>query len=258
MTYAVAYGLAVFQGAAWRAMIRQANIGMALIIMVLSALWLTPVINAHRMSAQNQVDRYLTGLVSTDDLPAWELANAWGKAGRAAVAQLRAMETEDQANLLLRLKRAEEQSRWEFKRNRDNPSAQELATQLLPEVKIWPEGHELTEGYFKHARLHYLEGWVRDCGLEAARPCILVFGPFQRQGAESAMFFVPHAEGGADVYHVTYSSENQPNVTYFSPLDGTWDITDADYQRLRAGGFRIGPATRKSLWLGERELSSNN
>ncbi len=85
--YGVLYALAVGRGAGWMARIRAANITMALAVMVLSALTLTPVLNAERISAASQLARYDAGLTPVEMLDPW-LLQSWGRAGEQAVAAL--------------------------------------------------------------------------------------------------------------------------------------------------------------------------
>lgn len=88
---AFGYGL-LYAGAAlrrrhWMARIRRANTGMALVLTALSVLWLTPVLDAQRISAENQVARFADGRTSIEDLDL-RLLERLGRAGAGALAQL--------------------------------------------------------------------------------------------------------------------------------------------------------------------------
>ena len=101
--YGVLYLAAVLRGAGWMRRIRQANLVMAGGIMVLAALWLTPLINAEAISARSQLARYEAGLTAAGDLDVAALSG-WGKAGAAAVARLEALTQEPgHEDLALRL-----------------------------------------------------------------------------------------------------------------------------------------------------------
>src|SRR3990167_2848352 len=77
--YGLSYALAVLRGAGWMGRIRRANVGMALGLIGLAALWLTPALNADRISAQSQYARFISsGDAAVLDL--WQLRQ-WGKAG---------------------------------------------------------------------------------------------------------------------------------------------------------------------------------
>ncbi|PTE20389.1 DUF4153 domain-containing protein, partial [Cereibacter changlensis JA139] len=55
LAYGLIYALAVLRGACWMERVRQGNILMALALLALSALWLTPLLNAERISARDQL-----------------------------------------------------------------------------------------------------------------------------------------------------------------------------------------------------------
>lgn len=94
--YALAYAGAVLRRHHWMARIRSANIGMALALAGLAALWLTPVLDANRIAAGSQLARYAAGLTPAAQLDLYALDD-WGKAGaeaRAALAEMAATDPE--------------------------------------------------------------------------------------------------------------------------------------------------------------------
>ena len=91
--YGVLYALAVARRTGWMARIRQSNVYMALAGVVAAGLWLTPMLNAERISAQNLVARYQSGATPVAALDVNPL-NDWGFAGDAARATLDALAIE--------------------------------------------------------------------------------------------------------------------------------------------------------------------
>ena len=87
LAYGLIYALAVLRGAGWMGRIRRGNTFMALSIILVSALWLTPLFNAERLSAQNQLSRYAAGLTPVADLDIRALG-AWGRPGAVVLASL--------------------------------------------------------------------------------------------------------------------------------------------------------------------------
>ncbi|WP_333815314.1 hypothetical protein [Tabrizicola sp.] len=87
VAYGLVYAVAVLRGGGWMERIRQGNIRMALVIIALAALWLTPVLNAERISAGDQLARFEAGTTPVEalDIPA---LRSWGKPGAAVVAML--------------------------------------------------------------------------------------------------------------------------------------------------------------------------
>ena len=87
LAYGVIYALAVLRGAGWMGRIRRGNTFMALGIILVSALWLTPLFNAERLSAQNQLSRYVAGLTPVADLVLFAREGG-GRAGAVVLASL--------------------------------------------------------------------------------------------------------------------------------------------------------------------------
>ena len=87
--YGLFYALAVLRGAGWMARIRTANVSMALALMVLAVLTLTPVINAERISSASQMARLADGRLAVEALEPW-LLEGWGRPGARALEDLRA------------------------------------------------------------------------------------------------------------------------------------------------------------------------
>ena len=85
--YAVLYAAAVIRRAGWMARIRQGNIVMAVAGVAAAALWLTPLLNAERISANSLVSMYQSGATSVADLDLRQL-DALGYAGSDARATL--------------------------------------------------------------------------------------------------------------------------------------------------------------------------
>lgn len=88
--YGALYLAAAVAGGGWMARVRRANVAMALGVMALAALWLTPVLNAERVAARDMVARYAAGRIPLARLDL-EALDRWGRAGAAARAQLEVM-----------------------------------------------------------------------------------------------------------------------------------------------------------------------
>ncbi len=87
LAYGVLHGVAVLRGSGWLARIRAGNLGMALVMLAVAALWLTPVLDAERISARSVEARVLAG--EPRDPADVLLLQRWGKAGAAALERLR-------------------------------------------------------------------------------------------------------------------------------------------------------------------------
>jgi hypothetical protein len=87
LAYGALYALAVLRGAGWMERVRQGNIAMALVVILLAGLWLTPVLNAERISANSQLARFVAGQTAVADLDVRALGR-WGRPGAAVLAVL--------------------------------------------------------------------------------------------------------------------------------------------------------------------------
>lgn len=256
--YAVLYGLAILGRDTWRTMIRQANVAMAVTVFGLATLWMTPILNAQRYSVQTQLNRYLSGQLPAHLFPSWEISHLWGHSGRAAVAHLNGLDHDTHADIQTLLKRAQNQSRWAFAQDRDAATVASLTEQYVHLIKPWPEDLLLTDAQFGNLPRKIAEDWAVQCSEDAARPCVVVMGPMGAQGAETALFFVPHADSGAVAFHLQ-SIEGAFRFPRRLRVNGEGtDLDENAFRQLISGGHRIGPATQQSLWLGDLELTTNN
>lgn len=86
--YGVLYAWAVLRGAGWMARIRRANVTMALALLAVATLALTPVLNAERISTASLMARLADGRLPMETFNP-KLLTHWGKAGQDALAALK-------------------------------------------------------------------------------------------------------------------------------------------------------------------------
>ena len=91
--YGLVYALAVARRSGWRTRIRQGNVYMALAGLAAAMVWLTPILNAERISANNLVARYQSGATPVAALDIFQL-DSLGYAGASARAALDALAKE--------------------------------------------------------------------------------------------------------------------------------------------------------------------
>ncbi len=186
LTYGVIYALAVLRGAGWMARIRRGNLGMALAIIGLAALWLTPVLNAERISASDQLARFEAGRTPVDALDVQEIGR-WGRPGAEALAALQAKAREPgQETLAARLDGGSEGSA--VKRT----GQEEALAALMP---VQPAGATgMRSVILGAAEVYQLDDWAAVCGtkLDADRPgCVMVIADLlPLQPGEEAMLLL--------------------------------------------------------------------
>lgn len=99
--YGLIYAQAVLRGPGWMERIRQGNLVMVLVGIGLAALWLTPVLNAERISADNQLARFLDGRLTADALDPYAIGK-WGKPGELVLDKFAALAKEPGQEALAR------------------------------------------------------------------------------------------------------------------------------------------------------------
>jgi hypothetical protein len=169
VVYGLVYAVAVLRGRAWTERIRQGNIRMALGVTLLAGLWLTPILNAERISAQNQLARYEAGKTSVEDLDLYALLT-WGKPGAAVMALLEAKAKEPgQEALAAALAGLASPEAVE-------PAA--LAARLAAVVPVQPASATGTrDTLLAGADVYQLEDWLRVCEAPVAgggQACLMV------------------------------------------------------------------------------------
>lgn len=95
--YGIGYAVAVLRGRNWMARVRRVNIAMAVALLAMAVAWLTPLIDANRIATKSQIARYEAGAIRPADLPLYEMAQNWGKAGQNGIATLRTRASGDPA-----------------------------------------------------------------------------------------------------------------------------------------------------------------
>lgn len=141
--YGLGYAAAVLTGAGWMARIRQINTALALVVIAVCALWLSPALNAERLAAADQLRRLADGRSTPERLDLWTLAHDLGNPGRAALARLRAVaEAPGQEMLAERLARLDAApDRWVFEAGDDpDGSRAALLARVAGRIEVLPAG----------------------------------------------------------------------------------------------------------------------
>ncbi|MGH1464921.1 MAG: hypothetical protein ACRBBQ_06130 [Cognatishimia sp.] len=257
--YALFYIGALFYRHRWMAKIRSANIVMALSVIVLAALWMTPILHAERIAANSQLARYLKGKATPLQFPAWEMQNVWGVAGQNVIARLASDTKADHQTVLTDLKTAKDTTRYQFSRRTEGKSIQELAQQLKNSVVVLSEKPLENTPDFASIVQYSLSNWAQTCGQNDARKCWLLVGPFGKFGALSGILFVPNSKETYSGVSLAWNDGNLSYDRYLRDIDGNQlQLTTAQIDLLMTGDYEIAPSAKQSLWLGGMEIIANN
>ena len=102
LAYGALYVGAVVKGAGWMGRIRRANTFMAVSLIGMAVLWLTPLLNPEAISAHSQMARYVDGRTKAAALDLYAFSQ-WGVAGVRAKAQLQDLAAAGDTKLAARL-----------------------------------------------------------------------------------------------------------------------------------------------------------
>lgn len=253
LVYATYYAQAVLRGPGWMERVRQGNIRMALLVIGLAALWLTPVLNAERISASSQLARYETGRTTAADLDV-EALESWGRPGADVLARLTAMaQGPGQEALAARLSGAADPD--------DNLHAQSV-TALSAVMPVQPAtATGMRDTLIASAADYMLGDWAAVCEqkLEDGSPAclMLVADLLPTLPGEEAILIL---ERSADYVEVLGLYIGQDGVVVTRPAmqaDGSYPGTDEAAALLRAWAKTpppLAPALVNQLGTGETGL----
>lgn len=245
--YGVLYSLAVVARSGWMEHIRRANIAMSLAVIALAALWLTPVLNAERLSARDQLARVEAG--AEPDL--WFLAHELGRPGQAAVEELRASAEGELAERLARVETAEDRFAFERGVRAEDPAA--LRAGILERVRVVPQGRAV-EGALEGATPVQLGEWLRGCGMTTPGGnvgCVVLFADFL-PGVEGEEAVILWQTGPESVQVAPLSGDVPLSLRYLRGRGA--DLTPRAIDSVLEGGAEVAPVEMRSLRLGDTEL----
>ncbi len=178
--YGLFYTFAVLRGAGWMARIRQANIRMALGILALAALSLTPILNPERISVASQMAR-LDNLAEGGVDIRLNTLKRWGRAGNTAFADLAERAKQPGQEALARMVAEAMRGSPESTSPADTLETTEemqLALQALLPVQP-PTATATRDKLLKDVPGQMLDIWLRACRntLPGGKPgCVLLVG----------------------------------------------------------------------------------
>lgn len=149
----------------WKPTLRRVNVGVALLALGLSALWLTPILNAERISTNSQVGRLISKGEKLQALPLWEMKKDWGNAGLDGLERVSSWVAEngDEQTKSVLAKFNESDSRWSWKNQADKetPTKVEQRKELAELIPIVPKDRALSAEYI--AAIRYPDRILKAC-----------------------------------------------------------------------------------------------
>lgn len=239
LVYGGLYAWAVLRGKGWQGRIRQGNIVMALAIILASALWLSPLLNAERLSAQNHLARFDAGLTPVADLDPRALEN-WGRPGAAVLEELN-RRAKDPAQAALAARLAGET-------DPEGLTAAATLQALVAVLPVQPPGATGTRDTLLAAALDYeLEDWRAACGVPAADggpACLMVVADLLPGfPGEEAMLLIERNPDYSEVVGLYLNADGALVIRPVLRADGSYPTSDEAAALLRAWGEVLPPLT---------------
>lgn len=251
--YGVAYAAAACRRG-WMTRIRQANVTLATGVIVVCTLWMTPVLNAQRIATESQIARFTDGRLALDELPLWEMAHEWGKAGQSGLDRLAGR---GEAELDRRIALARDSaSQFRFSREVAGVETGERIAQIAARLVVMPGNLRLVPADLEGLPDYRLRAWARGCATELPENrfgCVLILGRFDVLAREQRQGILLYAEGEETAADVLYISDEgrsrvqrvQGTVQAVGPRPPLTAITDA-----LDGRFDLRPSGSQALWIG--------
>lgn len=266
LTYGLAYAGAVLLRGGWMARIRRTNVAIAVLVIAVSALWMTPVLDVYRISTASQISRFQSGRSTMDQLALWPLAHDWGRAGQSGLAALQSMaDAEGDRGLNQRITAVRSATnRYQFEQEVQHRDLPQRAAELLTVLPVRPDGATVNAEMLGSLPVFALEMWLNGCRHKTAggRPgCVLVKGAFVPSvpADEQAMILYLDDDAEIQVSHVvlrpddgfvmrdvvdpaTRAWPNLPDATISEVQDGAFDLKPSGVNALSVGGKLLAPS----------------
>jgi len=257
--YALAYALnAVFRGTDWQAGVRRSNLYLALGMVGLAALWLSPVLNAERISTQSQLARFDAGKVKLADLALWEMGREWGVAGKRGIEALE-LRADDALKVQLAVLDLAK-NKWEYSRNKD--AVDEIAVvELVDLIKLYGGSKEQATTLIQTMRPYVRKEYLAHC--ESSKNCYLVFADFMPEQAGDEALLITKTSHGRNIKFGFFKSspfDKKDESVEFYPVYRGVKKTDIDviFLALETGDFSLEPVPMNQLRIGPVVISPPN
>lgn len=237
---------------AWQAAIRRANVVMALATLAIAALWLTPVLNAERLSAHSQLARFEAGKLDAEALDLWRISEDWGKPGQRALTPYRAADHPMHDALADRIAALDAGKLDPYQPAQTVPTLDEVGGLLKTVLAIRPEGRD-ANALINRLPDYQIRQIQSDCAAfttpSGAPACVGVVADFH--GTPEDELLVVHWNGSAlrvtSTHGAYIDGPNEMSTETAGPdvidaiLNGDFDLVPARGLELKVGDVHAAP-----------------
>ena len=267
LVYGVGYAAAVVMRTNWMARIRRINVVMAMAIIVVSALWMTPFLNAYRIGVNSQLTLFEQGAITVDQLALWEMEHEWGRVGQAGVRSVEAMKNRpDHVEIARNIEAVRTQtSRYRANRELENTTIFKESESLVNLLPTRPESFSLaTDAFVDLPHFHVIQ-WLNGCQQtlpDGRAGCVLILGEFTPGAvpqSEAILLYNDQNDQGR-AHFVTLSDGKLSAVKeVFDPVSKTWASLPTDtIAKALDGEFKVLPRQGSALHVGGQVLEPAN
>ncbi|MBI6630006.1 DUF4153 domain-containing protein [Pontibaca salina] len=258
LAYGVGYGAAVIGRWGWAGRIRSVNVIMALAVVAIAALWMTPVLDVYRLSTNSQVARFQQGDAHLDQLSLWQLEHDWGRAGQAGLRRLEAFDAHPEHDeLIARIKTLRRQATpFQFEQAILNRAAPESAAKLARLLAVRPGKDRLDPDLLLDLSPWRMAQWLEGCARklpDGQAACVMVRGAFLPSQPEDGQGIVLYldAAGAVQADFVVLSEAETATFRVLHDLHReAWPILDhSALTAALSGDFTIRPTGGNALFL---------
>lgn len=255
--YGLSYAAAAIRGRNWMQRIRQSNILMALAGVGAAVLWLTPVLNADRISANDQLARFRSGRTPLAALEVGQFSD-WGKAGAEALAALTALAKETgQAALATALDDHTTASPFDADADPAKVLADLKAVMPLQPASATAERDQFLEG----VEPYDIASWLTACRTPMAdgKPgCVMVIADINQTYSGNEAMIVLRDTGDFMRYEALVRVNGALERRSVSPLSGylPYDAAGAEIiAQMQAAPPELAPVPLNQIKVGARGLT---
>ncbi|WP_406648959.1 DUF4153 domain-containing protein [Aliisedimentitalea scapharcae] len=260
--YGAGYAGASLINRRWTGLIRGWNVIMAFGVMTVSAAWLTPVLDANRISTNSQITRFSAGELTTQQLALWAMQHDWGTAGQAGLARLEALvDHPEHAQLVQSIEVVQTQpDKYRFEQTLIDQRAPEELAQLVAAMPVRPENNPLSVADLSGLPEFRRTQWLTACTQirpEGTPGCVMIRGQFLPGSEEQAMVLFVDEFNRTRVNHLIVRADGvQVQDAYDMATRGWPELPANAVADALNGDFDLRPRGGVALHIGGQTLEA--